>query len=267
MIRATGDTMANQDVPARHGRDKKYRMDNIEIDHPTPTLNAGGRWILPKDAMPSLNKGWYDASCTPFQRTHKYGVCFISDPAQFCATNTLNPVKEHPRFKDYPENYKQHQDFVQQKIFGGTETNGFVHFAQQALDRSISDLHDREDNVEFVWDGKQPRTREDVMELMFGEGGPGMTEITNGNYDSAVAQVLKYACMVTRHGGDSSRFVQGIEAWRNENQFPFELGMTTVSRRRMDLRGLISIARRVSCNVWYTNLSSRMTHKWKLSFW
>ena len=43
--------------------------------------------------------------------------------------------------------------------------------------------------------------------------------------------------------------------------------MTTVSGRRMDLHGLVSIARRVSCNVWYINLSSRMVHKWKLKFY
>ena len=56
-----------------------------------------------------------------------------------------------------------------------------------------------------------------------------MTAIANQNYDYAVAQVLKHACMVTRQGGDSSRVVQGIEAWRGEKRFPFELGMTTVS--------------------------------------
>ena len=84
--------MSNQDVPARHGPDKKYRMENIPIVHPTPTLNAEGLWILPKDAMPSLNKG-----------------------AQFCLTNTLNPREDHPRFEDTEENYKQHQTFVQGK--------------------------------------------------------------------------------------------------------------------------------------------------------
>ena len=49
------------------------------------------------------------------------------------------------------------------------------------------------------------------MELMFRDGGPGMTAIANRNYDYAVAQVLKYACMITRHGGDSSRFVKAVE--------------------------------------------------------
>ena len=94
-----------------------------------------------------------------------------------------------------------------------------------------------------------------------------MTAVANRNYDYAVAQVLKYACMVIRHGEDSSRFVQGIEDWRDEKGFPFEFGMKTVSGRRMELHGLVSIARRVSCNVWYTNLSSRMAHKWKLKFY
>ena len=78
--------MEKQNFPERHGQDKKYGMENIPIVHPAPALNAVGRWIIPKDAMPFLNKGWYDASCKPFQLTHKYGVCFISDPAQFCLT-------------------------------------------------------------------------------------------------------------------------------------------------------------------------------------
>ena len=100
--------------------------------------------------MPSLNKGWYVANCKPFQLAHKYGVCFISGPAQFCLTNTLNPREDHPRFEDTEENYKQHQTFVQDMLFGGNGSNGFVHFSQHALDRSISDLHDRSDAVEFL---------------------------------------------------------------------------------------------------------------------
>ena len=69
-----------------------------------------------------------------------------------------------------------------------------------------------------------------------------------------MAQVLNFACMVTQHGGDATRCVQGIEDWRDEKGLPFELGMTPGSGRRMELHGLVSIARRVSCDVWYTNL-------------
>ena len=118
-----------------------------------------------------------------------------------------------------------------------------------AVDGPISDLHGRCDTVEFLLGNSQPRTREDVMELMFRNGGPGMTAIENRNYGFAVEQVLRFACMVTQHDGDSTRFVQGIESWRDQHKFPFELGMATVSGRRMDPHGLVSIARRVSCNV------------------
>ena len=94
-----------------------------------------------------------------------------------------------------------------------------------------------------------------------------MTAIKRRNYDFAVAQVLKFACMVTRHGGDSTRFAKGIEGWRDENRYPFELDTKTVSGRRIELHGLVSIARRLSCNVWYTNLASSMAHKWKLKLY
>ena len=134
-------------------------------------------------------------------------------------------------------------------IFDDNKSNGFVHFAQNALDRSISELHDRCDAVKFLWGNSELRTRQDVMKLMLRDGGPGMTAIENRNYDFAVAQLLKFACMVTRHGGDSTRFVQGIESWRDQHKFPFELGMATVSGRRMELHRLVSITRRVSFNV------------------
>ena len=146
-------------------------MKNIPIDHPIPKLSVEGKWILPKDAMSSFNKGWYDMNCKPFQLTHKYSVCFISDPSQFCLTNTFNPRENHPRFKDTEENYKQHQDFVQTMIPGGNGKNGFVNFAQSALYKSISDLHERSDKIHFLWGGHQPRTREYVMDLLFRDGG------------------------------------------------------------------------------------------------
>ena len=76
-----------------------------------------------------------------------------------------------------------------------------------------------------------------------------MKLIKEQNYGHAVAQVLKYACMVTRHGADSRRFEEGIRDWATANGHPFELGNHTSSGRRMELHGLVSIARRVSCNV------------------
>ena len=91
-----------------------------------------------------------------------------------------------------------------------------------------------------------------------------MKLIEEQNYGCAVAQVLKYACMVTRHGADSRRFEEGIVKWSNAHGYPFVLGSHTVSGRRMELHGLVSIARRVSCNVWYTNLATRMASRWRL---
>ena len=72
-----------------------------------------------------------------------------SDPRQFCLTNTFNPREDHSRFENTKENYKQHQDFVQGMIFGGNGRNEFVNFAQSALDKPISDLHERSDAIYF----------------------------------------------------------------------------------------------------------------------
>ena len=144
------------------------------------------------------------------------------------------------------------------KIFGGIEDNGFVRFAQQALSESISDLQERTDGDEFKLGEARPRTRDVVMQLLFKDGSAGMKMIEEKNYGCAVAQVLKYACMVTRHGADSRRFKENVYKWRNAHNYPFELGTTTVSGKQMELHGLVSIARRVSCNPWYTNLVARM---------
>ena len=135
------DMDSNQDEPpAPHGRDKKYRMENILTEHPIPQMSTRHRWILPKDAMPSTRKGWYKASQEPFRLTHKYSVCFLSNPEQFCLANTSTPREGHTQFEYVEENYKEYQNFVQQNIFGGSGDNGFIAFAKSALDLSISDL-------------------------------------------------------------------------------------------------------------------------------
>ena len=252
------------DQSAPHGREKKWRMENILTRHPIPKLSDQRCWVLPKDAMPSTTKAWYKANCDAFCLTHKNSVCFVPDPAQFCEGLTFTVREGHGKFEDVMENYMAYQSFVQEKIFGGIEDNGFVRFAQQALNESISDLQERTDGEEFKLGEARPRTRDDVMQLLFKDGSAGMKMIEEKNYGCAVAQVLKYACMVTRHGADSRRFEENVYKWRNAHNYPFELGTTTVSGKRMELHGLVSIARRVSCNPWYTNLAARMATRWKL---
>ena len=105
------------------------------------------------------------------------------------------------------------------------------------------------------------------MQMLFKDGRPGLNAIDDHNYGFIVAQVLKFSRIVTRHGGVSTRFVEGIEKWRDTHDYPLKLGTKTVSGSRMELHGLVSIAQRVSCNVWYTNLASRMAHKCKLKLY
>ena len=102
------------------------------------------------------------------------------------------------------------------------------------------------------------------MQLLFKDGSAGMKLIKEKNYGCAMAQVLKYACMVTRHDADSRRSKENVYKWSNAHNYPFVLGNATVNGKQMKLHGLVSIARRVSCNPWYTNLTARMASRWKL---
>ena len=90
--------------------------------------------------MLSTAKGRYKASCEAFRLTHKYSVCFVPDPGQFCVGQTFIPREDHTTFEHVTEKYKNYQNFVQEKIFGGIEDNGFVRFAQHAVNESISEL-------------------------------------------------------------------------------------------------------------------------------
>ena len=45
----------------KHGRHKRYLLQNSFVNHPIPSLE-NERWIIPKDAMPSVNKKWYNKS-------------------------------------------------------------------------------------------------------------------------------------------------------------------------------------------------------------
>ena len=138
--------------------------------------------------------------------THKYSVCFVPDPGQFCVGQTSIPREGHTTFEHVTENYENYKTFVQEKIFGGIEDTGFVRYAQNALDESISDLQNRADDEEFKFDKARPRPRDDVMQLLFKDGYAGMKLIKEKIYGCAVAQVLKHACMVTRNGANSRRF-------------------------------------------------------------
>ena len=138
-------------------------MENILTQHPIPRLSDQRHWVLPKDAMPSNTKGWYKASCEAFCLTHKYSVCFVPDPGQFCVGQTSVPREGHTTFEHVMENYKKYQNFAQEKIFGSIEDNEFIRFAQHALNEFISDLKDRPDGDEFKLGEAQPRPRDDVM--------------------------------------------------------------------------------------------------------
>ena len=79
-----------------------------------------------------------------------------------------------------------------------------------------------------------------------------------------MAQVLKFASSITRMGSNPDRFVDGIYKRRDKKEYNFVLGESTVSGRRMELHGLVSITHRVSCNVCYTVVAAKMTTKWRL---
>ena len=109
-----------------------------------------------------------------------------------------------------------------------------------------------------------PRTKDNVMKLRFGQDRPCIKAIKDKNYGLAVAQVLKFTSSVTTMGVDHRRFEEAICNWRQAKGYKFVLGDYTVGGKRMEVHGLVSIARRVSCNVYYTAVSAKMASKWKL---
>ena len=78
----------------------------------------------------------------------------------------------------------------------------------------------------------------------------------------AIAQILKYASSVTRKGSCPDRFVEGIHKWRSAWDYKFELGETAISGRRLEIHGLVAIARRISCNSYWTGIRNQMATKW-----
>ena len=248
----------------KHGRHKRYLLQNLMVNHPIPRLDDG-RWVVPKDAMPSLRKGWYDKTNSAFCMTVRYRVCFVPTPVRvFLMQDSNQPNPRHVVFNPM-ENSEGYAKFVQNKIFMGTGKDGFVTHASQALNESISDLTESQpDAEEFRISNQLPRTKDDVMKLLFDKNGPCMKAIQEKNYGLAVAQVLKFASSVTRMGSNPDRYVDGIYKWRDKKEYNFVLGENVISGRRMELHGLVSIARRVSCNVYYTAVVAKMAAKWRL---
>ena len=81
----------------------------------------------------------------------------------------------HPVFSGNADNFIQYEKVINMNIFQGRGENGFVNHAMGAIDKSISDLHGLEDvgNM-FAFHNNRPRTRDDVMKLLFKEGSQGM---------------------------------------------------------------------------------------------
>ena len=76
-----------------------------------------------------------------------------------------------------------------------------------------------------------------------------------------IAQVLKVASSITRQEANPKRFEEGMCNWRDMNKFKFVLGDSTVSNKRMDLHGLVSITRRMSCNNYWTAVAVKKGFK------
>lgn len=267
-------TMMDEDVP--HGRLEKHKLENQKTHHPVPN-HVDGYWVLPMDAFPTVKKAWYTQSKATFQLTAKYLVCFLKDePSKYMldtrvrenadhipGPRTVN--ENHPVFWGNVDNFTRYEKIIDTHIFRGRGENGFVTHAMGAIDLSIRDLHELPDaENRFAFHNNRPRTRDDVMRLLFKDGSPGMVAMQNQAHGEAIAQVLKYASAITRQGANPKRFVEGICAWRDKMGFRFKLGETTISKRRMELHGLVSIARRMSCNNYWTAVSAKMASKWKL---
>ena len=194
----------------KHGQHKRYLLQNTLVNHPIPSLEDG-RWILPNDAMSSISKGWYGNSNGVFVMIGRYRVCFVPTPVEvFLMQNSNQPNPKHVIFNNL-ENSKAYSTFIQKDIFMGTGKNGLVMYASQALNESISDLRESQSNAnEFRVSNQLPRTKDDVMKLLFDKNGPCIKAIEEKNYGLAVAQVLKFASSVTGMGANHHRFVDGI---------------------------------------------------------
>ena len=78
-------------LKGKHGRDKRYLIQNQMVYHPVPTIKDK-MWVLPKDGLPSISKGWYDKENGAFNLTVRYRVCFVPTPVEiFLIPNTNHP--------------------------------------------------------------------------------------------------------------------------------------------------------------------------------
>ena len=101
-------------------------------------------------------------------------MCFLSSPVETFLTQGTNSMNtRHPIFASNDDNTNAYSRFVQHEIFGGTGSNGFVVHANWELDKSISDLtRDNNEADEFSFGGRLPRTKDEVMKLLFDKDGP-----------------------------------------------------------------------------------------------
>ena len=124
----------------KHGRHKRYLLQNALVNHPVPSLEDG-RCAIPKDAMPSVNKKWYNKLKGSFCMTVNYHVCSVRTPVKdFLLPDSNEPDRSHMLFSNLEENCEAYGNVIQNEVFMGTGTNGFVTYATQALNDSIRDL-------------------------------------------------------------------------------------------------------------------------------
>lgn len=151
---------------------------------------------------------------------------------------------------------------------------------RQALNHSIKSLHktpvvtmsdsatiaqpQSEDHADFSWQGWKPCTRGDVEEGLFGPGSLGMNAILDGDYDVALAQVLKFVDSVTRPGSPSEHFRKAVLKWRDHRGCSFTLGKEMASDRNMTDHGLVGILKRSATNSYKTAVMKAMLERWRI---
>ena len=96
--------------------------------------------------------------------------------------NSNQPNPSHVLFNNMEENSEAHAKFIQNKIFMGTGKDGFVTYASQAMNESVSDLTERQSDAdEFRISNQLQRTKDNVMKLLFDKNGPCVKAIEEKN--------------------------------------------------------------------------------------
>ena len=164
-------------APGKHGRDKRFRIENAFVNHKIPRID-NGRWVIPKDAFPSIRKGWYVKNNASFVLTVVYQVCCVCAAVERFLGNDGKANETHVIFSLSDKDRAKHAMFVRSEIFNGTGPNGFVAFANHALNQSIRDLtKDQWNGQDFKISEQVPRTKDDVMKLLFDKDGSCMNAI------------------------------------------------------------------------------------------